>query len=61
LLAEQLREGGRMVVPVGDQENQELLLATKLNGELRTRVLFDCRFVPLTGEHGWGFSARNAK
>lgn len=53
VLAAQLREGGRLVIPVGSQENQELLLARKENGELKTRVLFDCRFVPLLGRYGW--------
>jgi protein-L-isoaspartate(D-aspartate) O-methyltransferase len=53
LLASQLREGGRLVIPVGSQENQELLQARKEDGELRSRVLFDCRFVPLLGRYGW--------
>jgi len=53
VLGAQLREGGRLVIPVGSQENQELLLARKENGELKTRVLFDCRFVPLLGRYGW--------
>jgi protein-L-isoaspartate(D-aspartate) O-methyltransferase len=53
LLASQLHEGGRLVIPVGSQENQELLQARKEDGELRSRVLFDCRFVPLLGRYGW--------
>jgi protein-L-isoaspartate(D-aspartate) O-methyltransferase len=53
LLASQLREGGRLVIPVGSRENQELLQARKEDGELRPRVLFDCRFVPLLGRYGW--------
>jgi protein-L-isoaspartate(D-aspartate) O-methyltransferase len=53
VLAAQLREGGRLVIPVGSQENQELIQARKENGELKTRVLFDCRFVPLLGRYGW--------
>jgi protein-L-isoaspartate(D-aspartate) O-methyltransferase len=53
VLAAQLSEGGRLVIPVGSQENQELLQARKENGELKTRVLFDCRFVPLLGRYGW--------
>lgn len=53
LLASQLREGGRLVIPVGSQENQELVQARKINGELKSRVLFPCRFVPLLGRHGW--------
>jgi protein-L-isoaspartate(D-aspartate) O-methyltransferase len=54
LLASQLCEGGRLVIPVGSQENQELLQARKESGVLHSRVLFDCRFVPLLGRYGWG-------
>ncbi len=53
LLASQLCEGGRLVIPVGSQENQELLQARKESGVLHSRVLFDCRFVPLLGRYGW--------
>jgi protein-L-isoaspartate(D-aspartate) O-methyltransferase len=53
LLAGNLREGGRLVIPVGPRENQELLLGWKTAGALRSRALFDCRFVPLLGRHGW--------
>lgn len=53
LLAGQVREGGRLVIPVGSQENQELLQARKEDGVLHSRVLFDCRFVPLLGRYGW--------
>ncbi|MBZ5660856.1 MAG: protein-L-isoaspartate(D-aspartate) O-methyltransferase [Acidobacteriia bacterium] len=53
LLAGQLREAGRLVIPVGSQENQELVQARKTNGELKSRELFGCRFVLLLGRHGW--------
>ncbi len=53
LLASQLREGGRLVIPVGSQESQELLQARKEDGALHSRVLFDCKFVPLLGRYGW--------
>jgi len=53
LLAGQLCEGGRLVIPVGSKENQELLQTRKERGELHSRVLFDCRFVPLLGRYGW--------
>jgi protein-L-isoaspartate(D-aspartate) O-methyltransferase len=53
LFASQLCEGGRLVIPVGSQENQELLQARKESGVLHSRVLFDCRFVPLLGRYGW--------
>jgi protein-L-isoaspartate(D-aspartate) O-methyltransferase len=53
VLAVQLREGGRLVIPVGGQQNQELLQVRKEDGALHSRVLFDCRFVPLLGRYGW--------
>jgi protein-L-isoaspartate(D-aspartate) O-methyltransferase len=53
LLASQLCEGGRLVIPVGSQENQELLQARKVGNVLHTRALFDCKFVPLLGRYGW--------
>jgi protein-L-isoaspartate(D-aspartate) O-methyltransferase len=53
LLASQLRDDGRLVIPVGSQENQELLQARKAGDVLHTRVLFDCKFVPLLGRYGW--------
>ena len=53
LLAGQLREGGRLVIPVGSRESQELLQVRKEDGKLCCRTLFDCRFVPLLGRYGW--------
>ena len=53
LLAGQLREGGRLVIPVGSRESQELLQVRKEAGKLCSRALFDCRFVPLLGRYGW--------
>ncbi len=52
-LVEQLAEGGRLVIPVGDAEQQELLQVRKTGGEITSRVLHYCRFVPLVGRHGW--------
>jgi protein-L-isoaspartate(D-aspartate) O-methyltransferase len=52
-LLEQLAEGGRMIVPVGDAEHQELQLIEKRDGIFPTRMLEGCRFVPLVGHYGW--------
>lgn len=52
-LADQLKEGGRMVIPVGNRQRQELLRATKRQGQLRIEHLGACGFVPLIGEEAW--------
>ncbi len=52
-LLAQLAEGGRMVVPVGDVENQDLQMIERGRGTFRTVMLEPCRFVPLLGAHGW--------
>ncbi len=53
IIASQLRDGGRLVIPVGDRDNQELVRAQMENGQLKSRVLFNCKFVPLLGRYGW--------
>jgi protein-L-isoaspartate(D-aspartate) O-methyltransferase len=53
-LIEQLADPGRLVIPVGDQDVQELHLVTKANGETFIDHLVSVRFVDLIGEHGWG-------
>jgi protein-L-isoaspartate(D-aspartate) O-methyltransferase len=52
-LLAQLAEGGRMVIPVGTLENQELRLIERKRDTFQTTVLESCRFVPLIGAHGW--------
>jgi protein-L-isoaspartate(D-aspartate) O-methyltransferase len=52
-LLEQLAEGGRLVIPVGDFQDQELRVIIKKGGELSTRVATHCRFVPLRGHYGF--------
>lgn len=53
-LEEQLAEGGRLVIPTGGRDMQELLLIEKHSGRLITRGHGGCRFVKLVGEQGWG-------
>lgn len=43
----QLREGGRMIVPLGPSSGQELQLIRKISGQAEITVLEGCRFVPL--------------
>jgi protein-L-isoaspartate(D-aspartate) O-methyltransferase len=52
-LVEQLQEGGRLVLPVGDLVAQVLLRVRKQQGKIVTEDLGDCAFVPLVGEEGW--------
>jgi len=46
-LFEQLREGGRMIIPVGPPEAQELQLVRKQGGKAMISMREGCRFVPL--------------
>jgi protein-L-isoaspartate(D-aspartate) O-methyltransferase len=52
-LFEQLREAGRMIVPVGPAHAQELKLIRKLGGQPIVTSLEGCRFVPLIGSEGY--------
>jgi protein-L-isoaspartate(D-aspartate) O-methyltransferase len=50
-LAEQLREGGRLIIPLGSARHfQTLMLLTKEGGRLQKKAISDVRFVPMTGE-----------
>jgi protein-L-isoaspartate(D-aspartate) O-methyltransferase len=46
-LLEQLRDPGRLVIPLGPSQEQELRLVEKRNGTLSSKVAAYCRFVPL--------------
>lgn len=52
-LAEQLAEGGRLLIPIGDRDEQILTLFTKKGEELERRDIGAARFVPLIGKYGW--------
>src|SRR5436853_7805956 len=49
-LVDQLKEGGRMIIPVGGFGDQELYLLEKKNGQLERRAVLPVRFVPMAGE-----------
>jgi protein-L-isoaspartate(D-aspartate) O-methyltransferase len=53
VLIDQLGEGGRLVVPVGNQHTQELIKIFRNDQDIRQTNLGGCRFVKLVGEHGW--------
>lgn len=53
-LVDQLRLGGRLVIPVGpDPKNQDLVRLIKTENSIQTENFGPCAFVPLIGEHGW--------
>lgn len=52
-LLDQLAEKGRMVIPVGSQFHQVLVLISRENERVIRRTLDPCQFVPLIGKHGW--------
>lgn len=50
---EQLAENGRLLIPLGDKDEQILQLFTRKDGELLRQDVAPVRFVPLLGKHGW--------
>lgn len=49
-LVEQLKDGGRMIIPVGPTWDQELVLLRKQGAKLEYRAVLPVRFVPMTGQ-----------
>ena len=49
-LVEQLKEGGRMVIPVGERYQQTMYLLKKVDGKLEREALRPTLFVPMTGK-----------
>ncbi|XOF33770.1 MAG: protein-L-isoaspartate(D-aspartate) O-methyltransferase [Candidatus Electrothrix sp. YB6] len=52
-LIEQLADPGRLVIPVGNQEEQELQLLLKRDGKIQVHSIGQVRFVNLIGAYGW--------
>ncbi len=53
-LLEQLTTGGRLVIPIGDESTQDLMVYTKEDtNDYREENYGGCRFVKLVGEYGW--------
>jgi protein-L-isoaspartate(D-aspartate) O-methyltransferase len=50
----QLKDPGRLVIPVGPLDDQELRVLQKVGDRTECRVATLCRFVPLRGGEGWG-------
>jgi protein-L-isoaspartate(D-aspartate) O-methyltransferase len=51
-LKEQLKDGGRMIIPVGEAYAQKLLYIRKINNELKQQSTFPVRFVPMVDPEG---------
>jgi protein-L-isoaspartate(D-aspartate) O-methyltransferase len=52
-LLDQLADGGRMIVPLGDRQEQMLVMVTRRDSRFERRDITPVRFVPLLGTHGW--------
>lgn len=55
---EQLCVGGRLVMPVGGEDAQELIKITRKPAGFEKEVLGGCRFVKLVGKYGWQVTGR---
>ena len=62
-LKQQLKIGGRMIIPIGESRNfQELTRVTRVSeARFKSEDLAHVRFVPLVGEQGWSTKTRTAK
>jgi len=48
-----LSEGGRILIPLGDREEQTLFMLTLREGALEEMEVAPVRFVPLVGKYSW--------
>jgi protein-L-isoaspartate(D-aspartate) O-methyltransferase len=52
-LRQQLADGGRMLIPVGEADVQHLEVIIRHGNEFKSRYVTACRFVKLVGSQGW--------
>jgi protein-L-isoaspartate(D-aspartate) O-methyltransferase len=52
-LLDQMAEGGRLVIPIGNRYGQDLIKVTRTKNTFKETNLGGCRFVDLIGAHGW--------
>ncbi len=52
-LLEQLADGGRVIIPIGNKYSQDLIKVTRVENRFVEKSFGGCRFVDLIGEHGW--------
>ena len=52
-LMDQMGEGGRLILPIGNRYGQDLIKVTRVKNVFKEENLGGCRFVDLIGSHGW--------
>jgi protein-L-isoaspartate(D-aspartate) O-methyltransferase len=52
-LMDQMAEGGKLVIPIGNRYGQDLIKVTRTKNAFKEKNLGGCRFVDLIGAHGW--------
>ena len=52
-LIQQLKVGGKLVIPIGERFSQSLIVSIKYEDKVETKIICGCIFVPLIGELGW--------
>lgn len=52
-LLDQLAPGGRLLIPIGNQEEQRLTLFRRTDTGFEQQEIVECQFVPLIGRFGW--------
>ncbi len=52
-LMEQLADGGRLIMPVGSLQSQQLMKVTRSDDGFSVQTLGACRFIPLIGDEAW--------
>jgi len=57
-LLEQVTENGRLVIPVGGRDSQELVRIVRTESGFKSEPICNCRFVPLLGHYGWNGSPK---
>lgn len=53
-LLKQLADGGRLVIPIGDLDMQQMNIVVRHGDEYDIKEVFGFKFVPLIGKKGWG-------
>lgn len=53
IFLEQLKDGGRLVIPVGGEDSQDLVVVIRRGNSFEKKILSACRFVKLIGAGGW--------